>query len=240
MSDKHIVSGFDRDLASIEASVAQLGSMARDALHDAVQACILRDTQIAARVQAGYKALDQLETQTRMATIKLLALRAPSAVDLRFVLAVLEICAHLERCGDYAKNIAKRSLALGPHGQLIGTDRALLRMSDAVTQMLADALAAFLDRDTDKARAVIEADLDTDQRYNSLFRGLLTYMMEDPRNITAGMHLHFVAKNLERIGDRATGIAEQVVYHVTGEIPDQERPREDPYTSPDGRMNGQN
>lgn len=227
MSDKHIVSGFDRDLAAIEASVAQIGAMARDALHDATQACIRRDAQLATQVQAGDHALDQLETQTRMATIKLLALRAPSAVDLRFVLAVLEICAHLERCGDYAKNIAKRSLAIGPHGQFTGTDRALSRMSEAVNQMLADSLAAYLDRDTDKARAVIEADLDTDQRYNSLFRALLTYMMEDPRNITAGMHLHFVAKNLERIGDRATGIAEQVIYLTTGDLPEETRPKAD-------------
>ncbi|WP_283163945.1 phosphate signaling complex protein PhoU [Roseinatronobacter domitianus] len=232
MSDKHIVSGFDRDIMAIETFVAQIGAMARDALEDATQACLLRDKEIALRVQDGDRALDTLETQTRMAAIKLLALRAPSAVDLRFVLTVLEVCAHLERCGDYAKNIAKRSLALGPHGHFTGTDRALLRMSDAVNQMLADALAAYLDRDTDKARAVIDADLETDQRYNSLFRGLLTYMMEDPRNITAGMHLHFVAKNLERIGDRATGIAEQVIYLTTGEMPDDDRPKGDMTAQP--------
>lgn len=232
MSDKHIVSGFDRDLAAIETSVAKIGGMARDALRDAITACLERDRDLAAQVKTGDHALDRLEADTRLATIKLIALRAPSAVDLRFVLSVLEICAHLERCGDYAKNIAKRSTQLGPHAQLAGTDGALLRMSQAVGQMLGDALAAFLDRDVAKARAVIAADLDTDHSYNSLFRGLLTYMMEDPRNITAGMHLHFVAKHLERIGDRATGIAEQVIYLVTGELPDEDRPKADLTTPP--------
>ncbi len=223
MSDRHIVSAFDRELGQIEYAVGQIGDMARDALTQAVAACTARDIALADQVRHADRTLDAREHDTRLAAIKLLALRAPSAGDLRFVLAVLEICSHLERCGDHAKNMAKRTHALAGAPQVDSTQTALRRMAEAVEAMLADALAAFMDRDADRARAVIRADMDADQRYNSLFRALLTHMMEDPRNIAAGMHLHFVAKNIERIGDRATGIAEQVIYLVTGALPEEDR-----------------
>jgi len=142
-------------------------------------------------------------------------------------LSVIKISANLERIGDYAKNMAKRSSVLNQMEPVSDSTGAIRRMAGAVEAMLKDALDAYIQRDADLARDVITRDEDVDQMYNALFREFLTFMMEDPRSITACMHLHFIAKNVERMGDHVTAIAEQVVYLVTGETPEDDRPKAD-------------
>ncbi len=196
-------------------------------MSQAAQALETRDVELAQTVRAGDRAIDDLDQQIKSDTAKLLALRSPTASDLRTVLSVMEISSHLERCGDYAKNIAKRTLAMDRSGEITGSLSALRRMSRFVGVMVKDALDAYATKNSAKAREVIERDREADEIYNTLFRSLLTHMMEDHRNIAVGMHLHFVAKNIERIGDHATGIAEQTVYLVTGAFPEEDRPKGD-------------
>ena len=172
-------------------------------------------------------AIDALEEQLNEEIARIIALRQPTAVDLRIVLTVLKMSSNLERIGDYAKNMAKRSTVLANMGQISGAAASIRRMAKEVERMLKDVLAAYIQRDPDMAHEVILRDEDLDQMYNALFREFLTFMMEDPRNITACTHLLFCAKNLERIGDHVTNIAEQVIYMVTGEQPDEKRPKGD-------------
>jgi phosphate transport system protein len=186
-----------------------------------------RDDELAATVRAGDKAIDALEEQVNAEAARLIALRGPIASDLRTVLTVMKIAASLERCGDYAKNLAKRSVVLSQMPQIEGTAGAIRRMAKAVELQLKDALDSLIQRDAELAENVRRRDADIDQMYNALFREFLTYMMEDPRNISACMHLHFIAKNIERVGDHATGIAEQVIYLVTGAMPEEARPKAD-------------
>lgn len=227
MIDKHIVSSFDRDLESIQATVMKMGGLVEAALSDATKALKSRDIEMAERVRKGDKIIDQLDLTAKTDAARLLALRSPTASDLRTVLSVVEIASHLERCGDYAKNMAKRTIAMADGGEIKGSISALARMSKFVETMISDALDAYIQRDPAKAAEIIERDLEADQIYNTLFRSLLTHMMEDHRNIAVGMHLHFIAKNIERVGDHATGIAEQTIYLVTGELPDDDRPKKD-------------
>jgi phosphate transport system protein len=159
-------------------------------------------------------------------------LRAPTASDLRLVLSVIKVSANLERIGDYAKNLAKRTGVLSQMEPVNGSAGALRRMAKEVEGMLKDALDAYVARDAELAQDVIDRDIQVDQMYNALFREFLTFMMEDPSNITACMHLHFIAKNIERMGDHVTSIAEQVVYLVTGAIPDEARPKGDETSLP--------
>lgn len=227
MSDKHIVSSFDRDLESVQATVMKMGGLVETALSEAARALTSGDVALAARVREGDKTIDALDLDVKADAARLLALRAPTAGDLRTVLSVMEIASHLERCGDYAKNLAKRTIAMAGSGEIDGTRPALARMSAFVETMIRDALDAYIHRDTGKAAEIIARDTEADQIYNDLFRTLLTHMMEDHRNIAVGMHLHFIAKNIERVGDHATGIAEQTVYLVTGALPDDDRPKRD-------------
>ena len=150
----------------------------------------------------------------------------------------MKIAANLERIGDYAKNMAKRTALLAQMSPISGAQSALRRMAREVNEMLKDALDAYIQRDTAKAAEVIQRDADVDQMYNALFREFLTFMMEDPRNITPCMHLHFMAKNTERMGDHVTSIAEQVIYLVTGKMPEENRPKGD-VTSTDAAMSKQ-
>lgn len=223
--DKHIASAFDRDLETIQAQVVKMGGMVEAAIADAATALELRDEELAEEVRRRDKAIDALEAQINEDAARLIALRAPTATDLRMVLAVIKISASLERVGDYAKNMAKRMPALTQLPAIEGAGMALRRMSQAVDKMLQDALDSYIRRDADLAEDVRQRDLEVDQMYNALFREFLTHMMEDPRNITPCMHLHFIAKNVERMGDHATTIAEQVIYLVTGELPDEARPK---------------
>lgn len=223
--DKHISSAFDRDLETIQAQVVKMGGMVEVAIADAATALDTRDEELAEEVRRRDKAIDTLELQINEDAARLIALRAPTATDLRMVLAVMKIAASLERVGDYAKNMAKRTDVLTQMPVIDGSGMAIRRMSQAVSKMLQDALDSYIRRDGELAEDVRQRDLEVDQMYNALFREFLTHMMEDPRNITACMHLHFIAKNVERMGDHATSIAEQVIYLVTGELPDDSRPK---------------
>ena len=223
--DKHISSAFDRDLETIQALVVKMGGMVEAAITDAATALETRDEELADEVRRRDKAIDALEAQVNEDAARLIALRAPTATDLRMVLAVIKISASLERVGDYAKNMAKRTSVLAQMPPIEGAGMALRRMSAAVNKMLQDALDSYIRRDSELAEDVRQRDLEVDQMYNALFREFLTHMMEDPRNITSCMHLHFIAKNVERMGDHATTIAEQVVYLVTGELPEEARPK---------------
>lgn len=225
--DPHIATAFDRDLESIQAQIMTMGGLVEAAILDAAQALETRDEELADRVRRSDAAIDALETQVQADCARLLALRSPNATDLRTVLTVMKIAAALERCGDYAKNLAKRSVVLTQMAPVGGTAGTLRRMAKTVQLMLKDALDAYIARDAVAAEDVRQRDRDVDQMYNGLFRTLLTHMMEDPRNITASMHLHFIAKNLERVGDHATGIAEQVIYLVKGDMPEEARPKAD-------------
>ncbi|MTH78611.1 phosphate signaling complex protein PhoU [Paracoccus aestuariivivens] len=229
-TERHIMSAFDRDLETVQALVVKMGGMVETAIHDAAIALETRDEELAEDVRRRDKAVDELELQINEEAARLIALRAPRATDLRTALTVIKISTILERVGDYAKNIAKRSHVLVHMPAVESSGMALRRMSQTVEGMMKDALDAYIQRDAALAADVRKRDLEVDQMYNALFREFLTYMMEDPRNITACMHLHFIAKNIERMGDHATGIAEQVIYLATGELPEDARPKSDSVT----------
>lgn len=227
MSTAHILTAFDRDLEAAQAMVMRMGGLVETALLEAAQALDTRDDDLAARVRAGDKAIDELEDEINTKCALLLALRGPTAGDLRTVLTVMKIAAALERCGDYAKNLAKRTAVLSQMTPVPGASGSIRRLAKAVVQMLTDALDAYIHRDVKLAEDVRTRDRDIDQMYNSIFREFLTHMMEDPRNIGPCMHLHFIAKNIERVGDHATSVAEQVIYLVTGAMPGDDRPKVD-------------
>ncbi len=228
MVEQHIASAFDRDLEAVQAQIMKMGGLVEAAIRDSSKALETRDEEQALTVRANDKAIDALEEIINSEAARVIALRSPTAVDLRVVLSVIKIAANLERIGDYAKNIAKRTVVLSQSGNITTeTGSALRRMAREVERMLKDALDAYVQRDVELATDVIERDTDVDQMYNAMFREFLTHMMEDPRNITPCMHLHFIAKNIERMGDHATAIAEQVVYVVSGEKPSEDRVKAD-------------
>ena len=224
-NERHILSAFDRDLEAVQALVVKMGGMVEAAIHDAASALETRDDELAEAVRRRDKAIDALEHQINDEAARLIALRAPRATDLRMVLSIIKISSSLERVGDYAKNIAKRSHVLADLPAIPGAGMALRHMSAAVEGLMKDALDSYIQRDVALAEDVRQRDRDVDQMYNALFREFLTHMMEDPRKITACMHLHFIAKNIERMGDHATGIAEQVIYLATGGLPEDTRPK---------------
>ena len=232
-NERHIATAFDRDLETIQALIMTMGGLVEAAILDAASALDARDDELAARVRLGDKVIDALEDQINTECARLIALRAPAASDLRTVLTVMKIAASLERCGDYAKNLAKRSLVLTQMTPIEGSAGAIKRMAKAVEVLLRDALDAYIRRDVDLAADVRRRDREVDQMYNALFRQFLTHMMEDPRAITACMHLHFIAKNIERMGDHATGVAEQVIYLVTGQMPEEDRVKADTTSNAD-------
>jgi phosphate transport system protein len=227
MNNQHIASAFDRDLEGVQTLLMKMGGLVESAILDAAQALEARDGELAEQVRRGDQVIDALEEQINTDCARVIALRAPTATDLRTVLTVMKIAGNLERCGDYAKNLAKRSIVLAqvpPVGSAAGSVR---RLAKTVQGLLRDALDAFIRRDAVLAADVRVRDQDVDQMYNALFREFVTYMMEDSRNISPTMHLHFIAKNIERVGDHATGIAEQVIYLVTGDMPGDDRPKAD-------------
>ncbi|KQI72523.1 PhoU family transcriptional regulator [Loktanella sp. 5RATIMAR09] len=223
----HISSAYDRDLEGITTLIMQMGGQVEEAILKAVKSLSDRDTELAEEVREGDKSIDALEIQINDEAARTIALRAPVSKDLRSVLTVLRLAASLERIGDYAKNIAKRTSVLVEMNSVNGSDAALRRMAREVEQMLKDTLDAYLRGDAELAEDVRQRDQEVDQMYNALFREFLTFMMEDPRNITPCMHLHFMAKNIERMGDLTTNMAEQVIYLVTGEMPEEARPKGD-------------
>lgn len=232
IEDQHIASVFDRDLEAIQAQIMKMGGLVEAAIRKSAQSLDTRDEELAEEVRRSDKAIDTLEETINEEAARVIALRAPIASDLRLILSVIKISANLERIGDYGKNMAKRTGVLSQMAPVNNSTGALRRMAREVELMLKDALDAYVQRDDELARNIIARDQDVDQMYNALFREFLTFMMEDPRNITACMHLHFIAKNIERMGDHVTSIAEQVVYLVTGEHPEEPRPKADDTSVP--------
>ncbi|MBE0412178.1 phosphate signaling complex protein PhoU [Yoonia sp.] len=225
MNDKHIFRSFDRDLESIQARVLRLGGLVEVALEQAAKALQTHDVSLAETVRKGDCHVDDLDHAIRVDAARLLAMWSPTASDLRSILCVMDISSHLERCGDHARNIARRTIIMAEEGNLHGPLLALRRMSRFVKTMLGDALDAYVQRDLVKARDVIARDIEADQFYDTIFRSLLMHMMENHRNVEVGMHLHFIAKHIERVGDHATAIAEQTIYLVTGGRPADDRPK---------------
>ena len=224
-NELHIASAFDRDLEAIQAMIVRMAGLVETSLLQAAEALETRDEELADTVREGDKVIDDLELQINTEAARMIALRAPAASDLRTALSVIKIAASLERCGDYTKNLAKRSNVLAQLSPVGGSTGSIRRIAKAVQLQLAGAIDAYIKRDYDMAVEVRNRDKDIDQMYNALFREFLTHMMEDPRNITACMHLHFIAKNIERLGDHATGISEQVIYLITGHLPEESRPK---------------
>jgi phosphate transport system protein len=212
----HTVKAFDDDLGELRAIVSEMGGRAEAAIEGAMKALTRRDVDAAAKVVEADRRIDELEADIDRLVVRLIALRAPMADDLREVLAALKISGLVERIGDYAKNIAKRVPVIADSREVEAVS-LLPAMGRAVSQMVRDVLDAFAARDAKLAADVCERDRIVDDFYNSLFRTLLTHMMENPHTITASTHLLFIGKNLERIGDHATNIAEMVYFAATGQ-----------------------
>lgn len=228
MSDmpSHIVSSYEADLKRLRDMIARMGGLCERQVDDSTTALIRRDTDMAAEVVVRDGEIDALEREIEQFCVRLLALRQPVAADLRLIIACMKISQDLERIGDYARNAAKRTIVIAgqpPFASMNGFQR----MARMVQENLKGAIDALVQHDAAKADEVWAADQPIDDIYNGIFRELLTFMMEDPRNITAATHLLFIAKNLERIGDHATNIAERVHYAVIGENLANERPKGD-------------
>lgn len=227
MSDKHIVSSFSNDLNQIDSLVLEMGGLVERQLQNATRALQKEDRSLAKDVLRGDSRINELENKLNDAAIRVLALRQPVAIDLRTVVMSLKIARHLERIGDYIKNTARRTNTIAKAGAFTGSLDTLARMSELVQVMTQDALNAYATRDANAANAVRESDKHVDQMNNSLFRELLTYMMEDPQNIGGAMHLIFIAKNIERMGDHVADIAKETIYLINGEWPEGKRDKED-------------
>lgn len=226
MVSDHIVRAFAQELHRLSNLVTQMGGVAEAQIAASIKAVARRDITLAAQVMQNDLRLDEYERSIDQEAVRLLALRQPMAQDLREIVSALKIAADLERIGDYAANIAKRSLALAqaPAAKPVA---AIPRMGHLVEELIKDVLDSYIERDVDKAIAAWERDEELDDLYTSLFREVLTYMMEDPRNITPCTHILFMAKNMERIGDHATNIAETIHFLVVGEPLRRARPKND-------------
>ncbi|MEO8175029.1 MAG: phosphate signaling complex protein PhoU [Sphingomicrobium sp.] len=212
----HTLKAFDQDIDRLRALISQMGGLAEHSIGEAMRCLIQRDTEGALKVVENDRKLDALEVETERRAVQLIALRAPMAGDLRDVVAALKISGVVERIGDYAKNIAKR-VPLIESASKIEPISLLPEMARIATGMVHDVLDAFVQRDAEVAIQVCERDAAVDDFYDSIFRTLLTHMMENPHTIGHAAHLLFVAKNLERVGDHATNIAEMVFYAATGQ-----------------------
>jgi len=222
----HIVKSFDEDLKRLNNVIAEMGGLAEAQLTRAVESLVRRNSELATQVVQDDERIDALETEVGQMTVRMLALRQPMAQDLREVVAAIKIASDIKRIGDYAKNIAKRALVLSTV-QPLKPAASIPRMSQLALQIIKDVLNAYIEKDAEGARAAWRRDEEVDEMYNSLFREMLTYMMEDPRNIGPCTHLLFIAKNIERIGDHATNVAEIVYFLVHGRSLDEERPKGD-------------
>jgi len=212
----HTVKAFDSEIGQLRGLVAEMGGLAEVAIRDAIVALTQHDEELAAQVVAADARLDALEAEVDRLAVRTIALRAPMADDLRDVIAALKISGVIERIGDYAKNIAKRVNALENRLKIEPLELVPM-MAEIAEGMVRDVLNAYGSRDAALAQEVIRRDEKLDQFYNTLFRSLLTHMMENPATITSAAQLLFIARNLERIGDHATNVAEMVYYAATGE-----------------------
>jgi phosphate transport system protein len=226
MPDEHIIKSYDEELRRLSNTIVEMGGLAESQLATAIEAVVERDSERAARVVAGDAEVDRLEREVDNLGLRVLALRQPVARDLREVFAALRIASDLERICDYAANVAKRSIALN-QSPPVQPVHALPRMAQLAQLLVKDVIDAYVAHDADKAYSVWIRDRELDEMYASLFRELLTYMMEDPRSISACTHLLFMAKNIERIGDHATNIAENLYYLVNGIPLEEARPKAD-------------
>ena len=224
---EHTIRAFDADLQDLARMVAEMGGLAEKQIGDSVDALVKRDLALAQRVIALDSKIDGLQREIEDKSVLTIARRQPMAVDLRDIVAALRISNDLERIGDLAKNIGKRVAAVDGEFYEQKIVRGVEHMADLVLTQIKDVLDSYARRDVSQALAVWHGDEEIDAVNNSLFRELLTYMMEDPRNITFCIHLLFCAKNIERMGDHATNIAETVHYMVEGHALPDDRPKGD-------------
>jgi phosphate transport system protein len=224
---EHIVSSYDAELQDLRRHISEMGGIAEKMLVDAIDSLVRSDTPLAQAVITSDSRLDVLQREVEEQAILMIARRQPLAVDLRETISAIRVSGDVERIGDLAKNIAKRALAIAGQYQPQKIVAGVQHMSDLVLGQLKDVLDAYAQQDAPKALDVWRRDGAIDALYTSLFRELLTYMMEDPRNISFCTHLLFCAKNIERIGDHTTNIAETIHYLVTGEPLTAERPKDD-------------
>ncbi|MCC3245601.1 phosphate signaling complex protein PhoU [Methylocystis sp. WRRC1] len=222
---EHIVKSYDRDLEALGRRIAEMGGIAEKMLAEAMEALSTCNVDLAHRVVASDARLDALHREIEESAVLTIARRQPLAVDLRECIAAIRIAGDIERIGDLAKNIAKRTLKIASEARFPRALVGLKSMHEIASMQLKDVLDAYALRDVERARAVWETDADLDALEDSVFRDLLTFMMEDPRNISFCTHLLFCSKNLERIGDHTTNISETIVYLVTGEPMPTERPK---------------
>ena len=218
MAMEHTVKAFDEDITRLRGLIAEMGGLAEVAIHDALEAIVKGDEDLGRKVVEGDKKLDELESEVDAMAVRMIALRAPMADDLREIIAALKIAGVVERIGDYSKNIAKRV------GEIEGRSRfepltLLPAMGEVASEMVHDVLTAYAARDPVLAREVIQRDERVDAFYNSIFRNLVSYMVENPATISSAAQLLFVARNLERIGDHATNVAEMVHFAAVGSYP---------------------
>jgi len=227
MASTHIFSAYDDDLKFLSRRIAEMGGLAEQMVSDSVRALVNSDLALAQKVISDDVILDHAEREINDKAIVTIARRQPMASDLREIMGSIRIAADLERVGDLGKNTAKRVLAVQSTGVPRKLARGLEHLSELALVQLKEVLDVYTTRAADKAKSIRERDEEIDAMYTSLFRELLTYMMEDPRNITSCTHLLFCAKNIERIGDHATNIAETIYYMATGAQPEGERPKDD-------------
>lgn len=226
MPHDHIVKSYDSELTRLYGEIERMGEIAMAQLDAAIDVLQRRDSQAAQRIVANDDAIDTLEHEVGHDVLRLLALRQPMARDLREVYAALKISSDIERIGDYAANVAKRSIAINQSAP-VAAAQGLPALAKLANELVRAALDAYRDRDADQALVMRNRDVELDALYTTFFRELLTYMMEDPRQITPCIHLMFIAKNIERIGDHATNIAENTWFLVHGEQITEERAKGD-------------
>ena len=225
MVDQHTVRAYDKDLDLLERRIAEMGGLAEKMVIEAVDALSLGAAGLAQQVVETDSRLDALQREIEEQATLTIARRQPVAIDLREIIGAIRVAGDLERVGDLAKNIARRSVKIGAESRVPRAIVGIKHMNEFATELMKDVLDAYAQRDVERALDVWERDVDLDALEDSVFRDLLTHMMEDPRNITFCAHLLFCSKNIERIGDHATNIAETVVYLVTGSTLPTDRPR---------------
>ncbi|AGB69988.1 MULTISPECIES: phosphate signaling complex protein PhoU [Rhizobium] len=227
MVSTHILSAYDEDLKFLTRRIAEMGGLAEQMVSDSVRALVNSDAALAQKVISDDVVLDHAEREVGDKAIVTIARRQPMAADLREIMGSIRIASDLERVGDLGKNTAKRVIAVQGTGVPRRLARGIEHLSELALSQLKEVLDVYATRSPDKAVSIRERDEEIDAMYTSLFREMLTYMMEDPRNITTCTHLLFCAKNIERIGDHATNIAETIYYMATGAQPEGERPKDD-------------
>ena len=231
MAPSHILTAFDDELKYLQRRISEMGGLAEEMVSESVTALVNTDTALAQKVISDDLILDEAEREIGDKAVVVIARRQPVATDLREIVGAIRIAADLERVGDMAKNTAKRVISVQGTGVPRKLAHGIEHLSELALLQLKEVLDAYNSRQADKANSIRERDDEIDAIYTSLFRELLTYMMEDPRNITTCTHLLFCAKNIERIGDHATNIAEMIYYIATGAQPQGERPKDDTSTA---------